>query len=410
MDTQLRAPGSGDCGVSLSRFPCPYRAMLAICSDLDETPDRYVYWEIARFLNTAGDTPMGPGVGLEVGNTVYFDMPPDQFAYWNTDDAGRAMVQTLIRSGHIDCLHSFGDLAGTREHARRALDELAGHDCRLKVWIDHGTAPTNFGTDIMMGRGSVPGSPVYHADLTCEYGIEYVWRGRVTSVIGQGVPRSLRGIGSWRHPLASARTIAKETAKGWLAARGDAKYAMHGSNAAQAAGTLPDGRPIIEFIRCNPHWGGVSCGDRPTGLPQVLTERFLDALVNRQGVCILYTHLGKITNRAVPFSPETVAAFRLLARYYREGRILVTTTRRLLDYCRMTREIDVAIDDNGKTIRVQAPRGLALDGLTLHIPKSQGVRVLLNGREPKLLWRHAADEAGRDCASVAWPRLEFPDS
>ena len=38
----------------------------------------------------------------------YFDMPPDQFAYWNTDDAGREMVRALIRSGHIDCFHSFG--------------------------------------------------------------------------------------------------------------------------------------------------------------------------------------------------------------------------------------------------------------------------------------------------------------
>ena len=56
----------------------------------------------------------GPGVGLEVGNSIYFDMPPGQFAYWNTDDAGRAMVRALIRSGHIDCLHSFGDLATTR--------------------------------------------------------------------------------------------------------------------------------------------------------------------------------------------------------------------------------------------------------------------------------------------------------
>ncbi len=88
---------------------------------------------------------MGPGVGLEVGNSIYFDMPPDQFAYWNTDDAGREMVRALIRSGHIDCLHSYGDLATTRRHAARALDELARHDCRLRVWIDHGTAATNFG-------------------------------------------------------------------------------------------------------------------------------------------------------------------------------------------------------------------------------------------------------------------------
>src|SRR5687768_6833004 len=117
--------------VSIRRFPYPYRAMLAICSDLDETPNREVYYELMRFLNTTDETSMGPGVGLEVGNTIYFDMPPDQFAYWSTDDRGRAMVRELIRSGHIDCLHSFGDFATTRAHAARALDELEKHNCKL---------------------------------------------------------------------------------------------------------------------------------------------------------------------------------------------------------------------------------------------------------------------------------------
>jgi len=106
--------------VRLRSLPYPYRAMLAICSDLDETPDRRTYWEIMRFLNTTLPTPIGRGVGLEVGNSIYFDMPADQFAYWTTDDAGRDMIRSLIRTGHIDCLHSYGDLAGTRKDAIRA--------------------------------------------------------------------------------------------------------------------------------------------------------------------------------------------------------------------------------------------------------------------------------------------------
>src|SRR5688500_14469800 len=84
------------------RFPYPYRAMLAICSDLDETPDAQTYYELMRFMNTTEETSMGPGAGLEVGNTIYFDMPDGQFAYWNTDERGRAMARALIRSGHID--------------------------------------------------------------------------------------------------------------------------------------------------------------------------------------------------------------------------------------------------------------------------------------------------------------------
>src|SRR5688572_22286013 len=198
--------------LSLRRLPYPYRAALAICRDLDETPDAQVYEEQMRFLNTREMTSMGEGLGLEVGNTIYFDMPPGQFAYWNTDDAGREMARALIRSGHIDCLHSYGDLATTRAHAVRALEELERHQLSLKVWIDHAQAATNFGADIMQGHGDEPGHPAYHADLTLRHGIRYVWRGRVTSVIGQDRSVGLLGLPSALCPRSSASALLKEAA------------------------------------------------------------------------------------------------------------------------------------------------------------------------------------------------------
>ena len=46
--------------VRLWQKPYPYRAMLAICSDLDETPDRGVYLEIMQFLTSLEEnSPMG---------------------------------------------------------------------------------------------------------------------------------------------------------------------------------------------------------------------------------------------------------------------------------------------------------------------------------------------------------------
>lgn len=306
--------------------------MLAICSDLDETPDAETYFELMRFLNTTEETSMGPGVGLEVGNTIYFDMPPGHFSYWNTTEENREKIRALIRSGHIDCLHSFGDLATTRTHAARALDELARHDCRLKVWVDHAQAPTNFGDDIMQGHGDESDHPAYHADLTMSYGIEYIWRGRVTSVIGQNRPFSLRGIANWDHPLASSGTVAKEAAKQLLGRAGNRKYALHAKNRVFDPIRLRDGRPAKEFLRCNPHWGGVSSRDRGDGIHEVLTSSFIDRLIARRGVCILYTHLGKLATAEGRrcFSPSAVSAFRLLAEYSKRGQILVTTTSRLL--------------------------------------------------------------------------------
>jgi hypothetical protein len=405
--------------VQLRPLPYPYRAMLAICSDLDETPDWRAYWEIMRFLNTTETTAMGPGVGLEVGNSIYFDMPPDQFAYWNTNDAGRGMVRTLIRSGHIDCLHSYGDLATTRKHATRVLEELAHHDCRLEVWTDHGTAVTNVDPGIMQGHGDEPDHEAFHADLTIDYGIEYVWRGRVTSITGQDIPAKSAEILRWNHPVVSSRTLLKEATKRWLARIGNAKYAMHGPNEVIRSTVLRDGSPVYEFLRCNPHWGGVSSCDQGRTIGEVLTSEMLDCLIRRGGTCILYTHLGKIDDPEVPFNQKAVGAFRLLVEAVRSGSILVTTTRRLLGYRRALREIAFSTSwDQGRlcidlTTQVDGnPRGRLsaadLNGLTFYVPNADAAGITINGQEVTDLRLNTPDHTGLPSVSFTWPLLEFP--
>jgi len=406
--------------VEIRPLPYPYRAMLAICSDLDETADRRVYREIMRFLNTTEITAMGPGVGLEVGNSIYFDMPTDQFAYWNTDDTGREMVRTLIRSGHIDCLHSYGDLATTRKHAARALDELTHHDCKMEVWTDHGTAAANFGSDIMQGHGDEPGHQTYHADLTTDYGIKYVWCGRVTSITGQDVPASLHGIFLCNHPIASGRTLLKEVAKRRLARAGNAKYAMHEPNETLCPIALRDNRPVYEFMRCNPHWGGVTSCEQGRRIGEVLTRDMLNRLIKRGGTCVLYTHLGKIDNPNIPFNKNGVDAFRRLAEEFQGGMILVTTTRRLLGYRHAVREISYDSHWNGRDLsidistrntkaRIGGPSANDLNGLTFYVPHSEATSLTIDGQEVTQFKHNATDDTGQPSISLPWPMLEFPD-
>ena len=409
------------CDVQLRRIPYPYRAMLAICSDLDETPDRRMYCGIMRFLNTTETTAMGPGAGLEAGDSIYFDMPPDQFAYWNTDDAGREMVRTLIRSGHIDCLHSYGDLATTRAHAGRALDELNRHGCRLEVWVDHAAAPTNFGADTMQGHGDEPGHHAYHSDLTTGQGVRYVWRGRVTSVIGQDVSPSLGGLFDARQPLRSAKTVAKEAAKRVLARTGSRKYAMHGHNRLMSKAKLRDGALVYEFLRCNPHCGGVSSCDTGREIDRVLTDAMLERLADREGACVLYTHLGKIRDPREPLGSSAVAAFHRLAEAQRRGRILVTTTRRLLGYWQAIRELSYTVshDEAGLRIEVQTAAGVHtgnggadprdLDGLTFYVDEPERTRLTINGKYVPNVRRNVPDHTGRKSVSLPWRRLEFPE-
>lgn len=408
--------GSAPQGAEFRRIPYPYRAMIAICSDLDETPDRHVYGGIMRYLNTTADTPMGPGVGLEVGNTLYFDMPPDQFAYWNTDDAGREMLRDLMRSGHVDCLHSFGDLATTRAHAARALDELAANGCALKVWVDHATAITNFGADIMRGQGDVPGAAAYHADLTLASGVRYLWRGRVTSVIGQGVRRSLTRTCRVDHPVGSLTTLTKEAAKGALGRFGSRKYRMHAANEVLQPVQLRDGRSAFEFLRANPHWGGVNVGETAAGLSEVLTDGFLQRLCDSGGFCVLYTHLGKVSDRCEPIPPASRRALRALSHASGDGRIMVTTTRRLLDYCDAARTATVSRHATPETdyINISTRPGdggshaAALQGLTVYVTNGRDTRLFVDGVERPDIQRNAADDTGRASVTIPWTRLAFP--
>jgi hypothetical protein len=416
---RIESPGrTAAVAVALREWPYPYRAALAICSDLDETPTATDYFEMVRFLNSSEATSLGRGVDLEVGNSIYFDMPPTQFAYWNGDDAARARVRALIQSGHVDCLHSFGDLATTRQHAGRALEELARHECTLKVWIDHAVAPSNFGGDIMRGAGDVQGSPVFHADLTHAFGIEYVWRGRVTSVIGQDTGRSLGGIVSAAHPIASGVTLAKEAVKGLLARGGSAKYAPHRPNVVLWNSTLRSGQPVLEFLRSNPSWAGISVHETADGLGEVLGARMLNRLVERSGACVLYTHLGKMASRPRTLTDGTRQALHGLSARAHGGEILVTTTRRLLDYCRLRRDMSWSVvEDHGATVvRVMAPLApgeawhatSAFDGLTFYADDPARTRVFVNGSPVTLLQRNASDETGRPSVSIPWRRLKLP--
>jgi hypothetical protein len=390
--------------------------MLAICSDLDETPDRDAYWSVMQFLNSRNTGPLGAGVGLEVGNSIYFDMPPDQFSYWNTDDQGRAMIRSLIQSGHIDCLHSFGDLATDRGHAGRALDELATHDCRLAVWVDHAVAPSNFGSDIMRGFGDVCGHRAYHADLTSAYGIRYVWRGRVTSVIGQDRPPSLKSVWNGRHRVASFRTLAKEKAKWALSRSWRSRYRIHRFNRVTSPARLRDGTAVIEFLRCNSHWGGVSCSDTADGIADVLTPSFLDRLINRRGSCVLYTHLGKRRRENGEGVLGTAArdSFRHLADRQSRGDLLVTTTKRLLDYCHTRDQLQLSVSKRDHRLYVDLSlRGPSraselLQGITLYADAPETPEVRLNGSHIPGIVCNAGDETGRPSVSVRWPALEFP--
>jgi hypothetical protein len=417
----MKGAAAGTSTVSIRHAPWPYRAVLAICSDLDETPSAQTYLEIARFLNTTEDTAMGPGVGLEVGNSIFFDMAPGQFSYWGADDASREMVRTLVHSGHVDAIHSWGDLATERRHAERNLGELERHGCRLEVWIDHSKAASNFGPDIMVGTGDLPGAAAYHADLTLAYGVRYVWRGRTTGLAGQDVgirPGSVLPMLRASRPASSAWAALKELVKTGLGRMGHSRWAMYGANRLCRPTTLRDGRPIWEFLRSNPSWGGPGESATADGLAEVLTPRMMARLVHCGGSCILYTHLGKVRDPRRPFGPATQASLRHLARLRDDGHVFVTTTRRLLRYRIVRDQLRYQATTAGDRIVLRLgpiddpvtgtrrPSADDLQGLCFQAEAGRDLELGLDDGTPIAHERVATGAV--NCAVIPWRPLSFP--
>ena len=398
--------------VSLRKYPYPYQSMLSICSDLDETPNKDIYFEIARYLNTTEETPLGKGVGLEVGNTIYFDMPEHNFSYTNTDDNGREKIHQLIESGHIDCLHSFGDFVNDRALIERHWNAIQAGKRKIEVWVDHAQAPTNLDIDIMRGQGAEEDKPAYHSDLTVQSGmLPFIWKGRVTSCVAQNTKRSYQALFNKKQIKASLKTIALEFTKGWFARLGNTKYAMHKDNKVLRKSKLVDGTEINEFMRCNPSWGGVSCFDQAREIHHVLTKKMLDTLVNKEGCSVLYSHLGKVNSVLEPFTNKTREAFELLAQYQNNHKILTVTTRRLLGYNRTVNELKFEIKKVIGEVQIHlttAYQGEDLNGLTWYVEEPESTSLYINGSKYNDLVINKKNDKQQASVSIQWCSLTFP--
>jgi hypothetical protein len=417
--------------VSLRRFPYPYRAALAICSDIDDTRTTDEFMEIQRFLNTTQITSMGQGIGLEIGNSFYFYDDDGYFSYFTHDDRARRMIVDLIHAGYIDCLHSYGDSAISRDQILRALEELQRADCKLDVWVNHNGASSNLGPKFayLFNRnpclGDDPSSSIYHADVTLDYGIRFAWIGAFTRVVGQspavgGRRSAFTTIVDQRHPLHSGASLAKEIRKSVLGQWGDARFTMHARNQLLQETRLGDGHKIHEFTRYCDHPAGVPYGGTSHGLARLISQRTLEHLKAVQGFMIVYTHFGQNDGSPHVIPSATQAALRHLAREHHEGAIYVTTTSRLLKYAHALQylvwsqrsyaggtQITIEYLDDpiiGRTF----PTASQLQGLTFYVADCHRADVYLGDVRMNQIQRNLADESGMESVTIPVSHLNFP--
>jgi len=403
--------------VALRKFPYPYRAAIAICSDIDNTETLEKFLEIQKFLDSKEMSSMGEGVGLEIGNSFFFYEPPDgAISYFLSGPPVMETIISFIKSGQIDVLHSYGKKSDfTREDAIKSLAELKKNNCKIDVWVDHDRSMSNIGDDVTFGLGDHPDSRAYHADLTLNYGIKFVWLGRVTMIAGQSVPvtwEAFAGIFDEHHVVRSSINIGKEIAKNAMGVFGSKKYAMQKDNDLLRIVKLDDGNKVYEFTRFDNFWEGVSTGGTNKRLAYALSERTLKRLKDTEGYMVVYTHLGKNSDCMEFICKETQNALQNLAKEFQEGNIYVTTTSKLLNYYVKHKYIRWSFDIKDREMNIYIrniedpifgsyiPKIQDLEGMTFYVPNSTIAKIYVDNKRIESVRKNPPDYKRRESLTI----------
>lgn len=415
-------PASGDGRERLRRFPHPFRAMLAISSDIDGTTvakQRAMH----RLFNTREETREGEGLGLDFANSVWMYNPaprsPRSLTYFSRFDPSRVTrradeIVRYIRCGWIDTLHTYGNFSQadrfgvepSREHALRALDALAAQDVAISVWTDHGNRRNLHNLSV---EGDVPGSSAYHADRLRAHGVRFVWNHGRSRAFGLDNPLRSMLLRDGGQVWGFSRVSAEE--------RPDADVV--GEREGVRHGTTPNGDKFFMT------WF-------PNLLPYQLAPDRLDALVAAQQYVILAQHLGVRGKRrstagqpraAALYQPDVIDALRRLRAYVDAGKIIVARTSRLLEYARVWHHVAFRVEElEGRTTisidRVDDPvlgsataRLEQCRGLTFHVASAEQAVIVIDGRrvpEDELVRTRASAEEGAT-VGIRWFAADVRD-
>jgi hypothetical protein len=384
--------------VSLRPFPYPFRAALALCSDIDGC-DRQTFVEVHRFLNTKEG-----GVGLPVSDSFFaVGSEQGQMAYFLPDGLTHSkdadFILRAIKDGLIDSLHSWGDFNTAPpqpQFLRSVAGRLTGEFCdlgfNLKVWINHGSPNNRQNLKARLQpsyKGDDPQSPYYTSDLIHDLGIKFYWWSEV-------LPWPLSCYRKNRTPGVWGK-LGKNVLKNLIKSLAGRKNQIRRTSQLTCLGqpvVLQDRSKLIGFTRFNASPQGVwSLPTRHT-LRYSLSPRVLNELLEKEGYLILYTHLGlprEHGDNLFP-GPDKEALFGL-AGHYNNGNIWVAPTGHLLTYWLINRYLVWQAFQKGEKIVInlrsfnnplngpRLPLENELSGLCFYTPKPNETIIRIGNRD-----------------------------
>lgn len=395
------------------RFPYPYRAALALCSDIDEC-DRPTFLAVHRLIND--------DLGLPVADTFFGrGLFPKQMAYFQPGrldpSADAPLIRAAIADGLIDGLHGWGDFNDgppdgdfLRRMAERLTADLAADGLSVPLFINHG-APSN--RQNMTARlqpgyeGDDPASPWYTADMLDDLGVRYIWNSELA-------PRPLSPASSALRRRRLAVNGLKNLVKRASGRSGRVRDGRRSVDLAYPL-TLKNGRAYLGFTRYTPDLDEFTHPAERHNLHRALAPNRLDQLEAEEAYLVVYTHLGsaQYRDRELFFDADR-RALEGLARRFHDGRVFMAASAGLLDYWRAWHYLDYTvyqseggwvIDVAGVNDPVDPDRPTTetdLAGLTFYTPRPEATRLRFRGRDLDAA-AHPPDATGRASIGLAPP-------
>lgn len=398
--------------IKMRKFPFPYRAMLAINSDIDGCT-LAKFEEIHRFLNTTEITKYGRGLGLDIADSFWMFVAHngkgkidakgspwiDEMSYWYGLDFNKLhdakAIKKYYKAGWIDSMHTYGDFTRInekdvvfkREYAEKAIKELEKQGIRVEVWMDHGNKANvqNFvmsTSDAFYSyqKGDDPHSPYYHTDLLIPYGIKFGW-GPSSDQFGYDsmiFPRILRdGQGIWVYPRYTYAEVNGKIL--WL-------------------------------------WN-------PKMLAKQLSESHLRSIIENNQYSIVGQHFGINADNYL-FNADAIKALNNLKREYEKGNILVARTSRLLNYNLVQKFLEYSITKNkdgyvvinilkvnDPLLGAYVPKIDDIRGVTFYVDNPQKTIIELDSRNvPDTdISRNGTDYIGKKSIGIKWFQRDTTD-
>lgn len=417
--------------IKIRKYPYPYKCALTICNDINECSPQ-TFLRLHQFLNSTVRTECGYGLGLEIADSFWlFSNSQANLAFFNGSSNQPSevspMIEDFIRTGYIDCLHTFGDFCPDkvskqlwRKAIAQGLSYLRKKGLLIDTWINHGPASyiNLIARNHLSFLGDDPDSNYYHSDLLINYGIRYVWLNELNNSI-------IHEVNFKDAPLVigSEKTgnILKNIIKYCIGTKRKIRSTQY-LNSVLEVQCLRDKNRVLHFKRFHIGENGIWRGANREGLQRQFSDHVLKNLIKREGVAIIYTHLGKtnLSNENL-FDRPTIDCLRHIAEESGSGRIFITTTSRLLNFItrrdglkwKMTFTDKGVVDIHLKYMDdpIDGPRDVNradLEGICF--TTSQPIKLRIWMKDHVQITDYSTNSDGnRYCTGFVWKRLKFPE-